>query len=53
VATDTNPTPGLDPWDQALLDALDGSDSLATLEELADAADVSLPLLEAWYAAGC
>ncbi|MFP5332735.1 MAG: hypothetical protein ACLGHX_10305 [Acidimicrobiia bacterium] len=37
----------LDPWDRALLDALDGAGSLATLEELAELADVSLPLLEA------
>lgn len=37
----------LDPWDRALLDALDGSGDLATLEELAGLADVSLPLLEA------
>lgn len=44
--------PGLDPWDQALLDALDGGDSLATLEELAESADVSLPLLEALVRGG-
>lgn len=44
--------PGLDPWDQALLDALDGGDSLATLEELAESAEVSLPLLEALVRGG-
>lgn len=37
----------LDPWDRALLDAVDGADELATLDELAARADVSLPLLEA------
>lgn len=37
----------LDPWDRALLDALDGQDELATLDQLAAQADVSLPLLEA------
>lgn len=43
---------GLDPWDQALLDALDGTDSLATLEELAESAGVSLTLLEALVRGG-
>lgn len=42
----------LDPWDQALFEALEGTDSLATLEELADAAGVSLPLLEALVRGG-
>lgn len=37
----------LDPWDRALLDAVDGADELATLDELAARAEVSLPLLEA------
>lgn len=37
----------LDPWDRALLDAVDGGDELATLDELAARAEVSLPLLEA------
>lgn len=37
----------LDPWDRALLDAVDGADALATLDELAARAEVSLPLLEA------
>lgn len=37
----------LDPWDRALLDAVDGADELATLDELAARAGVSLPLLEA------
>ncbi|HSJ26737.1 MAG TPA: hypothetical protein VLB67_00885 [Acidimicrobiia bacterium] len=52
MTSDTDPTPELDPWDQALLDALDGSDSLATLEELADSGGVSLPLLEALVRGG-
>ncbi|MDX1447621.1 MAG: hypothetical protein R3246_01050 [Acidimicrobiia bacterium] len=42
-----SPEADLDPWDQALLAALDGADGLATLEQLAASADVSLPLLEA------
>lgn len=41
------PEADLDPWDRALLDALDGAGELATLEELAARAEVSLPLLEA------
>ncbi|HVR34110.1 MAG TPA: hypothetical protein VMS74_15545 [Acidimicrobiia bacterium] len=48
----TNPLIGLDPWDQALLDALEGSDSLSTLEELSESAGVSLPLLEALVRGG-
>lgn len=42
----------LDPWDRALLDALDGADSLVSLEELAKAADVSITLLEALVRGG-
>ena len=42
----------LDPWDRALLDALDGTDSLVTLKELAKAADVSITLLEALVRGG-
>lgn len=42
-----SPEDDLDPWDRALLDALDGTDELATLDELAARAGVSLPLLEA------
>ena len=40
----------LDPWDEALLDALDhpsAGGGLLTLEELAEASGLSLPLLEA------
>ncbi len=48
----TPDTPSLDPWDRALLDALDGADSLVTLEELAKAADVSTTLLEALVRGG-
>lgn len=42
----------LDPWDRALLDALGGEDELATLEDLAELAGVSLPLLEALVRGG-
>lgn len=42
-----SPEDDLDPWDRALLDALDGTGDLATLDELAARAGVSLPLLEA------
>lgn len=52
MSSDPSIPTDLDPWDQALLDALEGSDSLATLEELADLADVSLPLLEALVRGG-
>ena len=52
MAPEPTPPPDLDPWDQALFDALEGTDSLATLEELAEAADVSLPLLEALVRGG-
>lgn len=41
------PEEALDPWDRALLDALESPDELSTLDELAAQADVSLPLLEA------
>jgi hypothetical protein len=51
VTSDTESTP-LDPWDRALLDALDGADSLVTLDELAKAADVSITLLEALVRGG-
>jgi hypothetical protein len=39
----------LDPWDEALLDALGaaGGDDLQTLEEFSSASGISLPLLEA------
>ena len=42
-----SPEDDLDPWDRALLDALDSTGDLATLDELAARAGVSLPLLEA------
>jgi hypothetical protein len=47
VAIDSTPAPDLDPWDQALLEALDGEATLLTLDELAARADVSVTLLEA------
>lgn len=52
VTPDSTPRSDLDPWDQALFDALEGGDSLATLEQLAESADVSLPLLEALVRGG-
>jgi hypothetical protein len=47
VAIDSTPAPDLDPWDQALLEALDGEATLLTLDELAARAEVSVTLLEA------
>lgn len=51
MTADSSPT-HLDPWDEALLDALDGAGSLVTLEELAESADVSVALLEALLRGG-
>lgn len=48
----TDPNDRLDPWDQALLDALDGADTLATIDDLAEIAGVSVPLLEALVRGG-
>jgi hypothetical protein len=47
VTADSSTPTDLDPWDEALLDALEGVGSLVTLEELAESADVSITLLEA------
>ncbi len=52
MTTDPTPEAGLDPWDQALLDALDGETQLLTVEELAGHAGVSITLLEALVRGG-
>lgn len=45
-------TSDLDPWDRALLDALDGPTALQTLDELAASSGISKPLLEALVRGG-
>jgi hypothetical protein len=52
VSTDPHAASGLDPWDQALLDALDGPTALETLEELARSSGVSITVLEALVRGG-
>lgn len=47
------PPPSLDPWDRALLEALDGTDGgLETLDELAASSGISTTLLEALVRGG-